>query len=64
MTRHAGNGRIGRLLRLRAKPAFLPTCDIRGRHFERQLNVDSGRSTRRGEILRACLSLLGDKCLD
>ncbi len=34
--------------------------------FERRegrLYVDSGRSTRRGQILRASLSLLGDKSL-
>ena len=32
--------------------------------LESPVYVDSGRSTRRGQILRASLSLLGDKGLD
>ena len=34
---------FGRTPRLQATPAYLPTCDVRGRDLQRQLNVDSGR---------------------
>ena len=40
-----------------------PNCDVRCRDLQSPLDVDSGRSTRRGRILSARLSLLGDKSL-
>lgn len=36
----------GRTPRLEASPAFRPTCAIRARDQQRQLNVDSGRLLR------------------
>ncbi len=39
-----GNACFGWRLRLQARPAYPPTCDIRGLDLERPLNVESGRS--------------------
>jgi len=41
----------GRRLRLEARPAYLPTCDVRSRDLQQLLYVDSGRPRRKDAVM-------------